>query len=237
MNARPYWHLAWKEYRAIRAFWLALVGMVALAEWLAITINHSPSAVTWVFNLALAAPAFFAVGAAGIAFAIEREEGTLDFLRRCRCRRSRCWWRSWEWRRLRPWLCIYCSGRWRCFSRVIVCQNQLRWPTCSAFGSSRRFEAIAWGTLFSLFSSRPLLAICLAIFGVSTLTPLLLSIILLAIFFAQGLFGHSLVAHLLDWHNLGPLGSFYLSDGSVANHDCALRDCHRYVPWPPLAAS
>ena len=34
MNLSPYVHLAWKEYRAVRGFWLSIVVLVVLLEWL-----------------------------------------------------------------------------------------------------------------------------------------------------------------------------------------------------------
>jgi ABC-type transport system involved in multi-copper enzyme maturation permease subunit len=204
MNARPYWHLAWKEYRAIRAFWLALVAMIALAEWLAVTINHSPSAVTWVFNLALAAPAFFAVGAAGIAFAIEREEGTVDFLRAVPVSAKQV-----------------LVAKLGMASVATLAMYLLVWPMALHFTGGRlpestpfagsmqlgdmlglwiiaAVEAIAWGTLFSLMTARPLLAICQGIFAVSTITHLLAGTLLLGFAFAVESLHVSTIEHLFN---------------------------------------
>ena len=82
MNATPYLHLLWKEYRAIRAFWLSLVVLVMGAQWLTMAVSSDAAfTLNLVYSLALGAPAFFALGAAGTAFALEKEEGTFDFLR------------------------------------------------------------------------------------------------------------------------------------------------------------
>ena len=63
MNLTPYWHLVWKEYRAVRGFWLSMIGLVVLLEALVVFSSSEPA---WtrlmVYNLALAAPAFFALG-------------------------------------------------------------------------------------------------------------------------------------------------------------------------------
>src|SRR5262245_29066070 len=79
MNA--YVHLMWKEYRAIRWFWIAIVLLVVLLQWLATHTITSDTTVSLVLHIAFAAPALFAAGAAGTAFAAEKEEGTFDFLR------------------------------------------------------------------------------------------------------------------------------------------------------------
>src|SRR5690349_2028939 len=74
--------LAWKEYRAIRAFWISLLALVALAVFGVATFSIPGGWTTnLVYMIALGAPAFFALGCAGTAFALEREEGTYEQLR------------------------------------------------------------------------------------------------------------------------------------------------------------
>jgi ABC-type transport system involved in cytochrome c biogenesis permease component len=81
MNSAAVLHLAWKEYRAIRAFWLSIVALVVLAEATLLALSGPGTfRLHWIYHLALAAPAFFALGCAGTAFAMEREEGTFEFL-------------------------------------------------------------------------------------------------------------------------------------------------------------
>ena len=85
MNGGPLLHLTWKEYRAVRGFWISIVVLVALADALIVALSRQPGwTVTIVYHLSLAAPAFFALGCAGAAFAMEREEGTVEFLRPAR---------------------------------------------------------------------------------------------------------------------------------------------------------
>src|SRR6476646_9634213 len=82
MTATAFWHLAWKEYRAVRAFWLSMLALIVVLGGLVLATAANPvSGTVTIFHLALGAPAFFALGCAGAAFAIEREEGTYDFLR------------------------------------------------------------------------------------------------------------------------------------------------------------
>src|SRR4029079_19463165 len=76
-----FWRLTWKEYRAIRTFWLSIVGLVVLLSWVFVLTQDRATAINLVFNFALGAPAFFAIGCAGAAFAGEKEEGTVEFLR------------------------------------------------------------------------------------------------------------------------------------------------------------
>src|SRR5215471_12872692 len=76
-----FWRLTWKEYRAIRLFWLSIVALAVFLSWLFVLTQERATAVNLVFNFALGAPAFFAVGCAGAAFAGEKEEGTFEFLR------------------------------------------------------------------------------------------------------------------------------------------------------------
>src|SRR5258708_12972413 len=82
MNLTADWDVVWKEYRGVGGFWLSMIGLVVLLEALVVFSSSEPA---WtrlmVYNLALAAPAFFALGCTGAAFAMEQEEGTFDFLR------------------------------------------------------------------------------------------------------------------------------------------------------------
>lgn len=174
MNANAFWHLTWKEYRANRAFWLALLVLVVAIESLtAYFFRTMPDFKYLVFSWALAAPAFFAVGSAGMAFAAEREEGTIDFLR-----------------------AIPASARQVLASKVAVTALATAvlylalWPMALYFTGGElplagdlhalvrmwliaALEAIAWGTLFSLVCRRPLLAITAAIFAVAICANLL----------------------------------------------------------------
>ena len=82
MNFTPYWHLAWKEYRAVRLFWMAIIGLTVVGYFVVTSLAIEPPVRTaWIFNLALVAPVLFALGCTAAAFSGEQEEGTFEFLR------------------------------------------------------------------------------------------------------------------------------------------------------------
>jgi ABC-2 family transporter protein len=174
MNATPYLHLAWKEYRAVRLFWVAIVGLAVIGDIVATNLSHDPSLrTTWIFNLALVPPALFALGAAAAAFSSEQEEGTFEFLRAAPISSQQV---------LVSKLCVAMLGTLAMF--IVL------WPVAQWFNGSQlpdevqlhnmlglwlvaALEAIAWGTLFSLLTARPLLAVILAMAAASSAAHLL----------------------------------------------------------------
>ncbi len=83
MNATVALRVLWKEYRALRSLWLAmLVLTVAISALVAWQLRDSPADLPMgVLAAALALPAFYALGCGAVAFAGERESGTYDFQR------------------------------------------------------------------------------------------------------------------------------------------------------------
>lgn len=176
MNAVPILHLAWKEYRAVRAFWLSLVVLVLAAQAITLLWSTNPATgVIVVCNIALAAPAFFALGCAGAAFAVEREEGTFDFLQSAPVSPRQVF-----------------TSKLGLTALATVAMLALLWPAALVMTAGQvpeaptlrgmlglwllaAVEAIAWGTLFSLLTARPLVAVCLALATVSTLLHFLAS--------------------------------------------------------------
>ena len=70
----------WKEYRVLRAFWLALVAIVVCSQviaWTYLPIEDSLAAFAGIMIVALT---LYALAAGAILFAVEREEGTEAFL-------------------------------------------------------------------------------------------------------------------------------------------------------------
>src|SRR5262245_12716267 len=169
MNATALWRLTWKEYRATRLFWLSLVGLVVLLQWLIVTFSQDKATtLSLVYNFALGAPAFFAIGCAGAAFAAEKEEGTYEFLRVAPVTSGQ----------------VFISKLALVLVATIAMYAVL-WPVALWFSGAKlpdadklpgmlglwlmaAVEAIAWGTLFSLLGIRPLLAVVLAIVAAST---------------------------------------------------------------------
>ncbi len=171
MNLTAYLHLVWKEYRAVRAFWLSMVVLVVLLEWLISAVYYSPTSVALLYTFGLAAPAFFAIGATGAAFAMEREEGTFDFLQGSPIKARQVF-----------------ASKLGVATVATASMFVVLWGATLLFTYPRTpasldgmlglwimaaAEAIAWGTLFSLLTARPLVAICLALAATSTVTHLL----------------------------------------------------------------
>jgi ABC-type transport system involved in multi-copper enzyme maturation permease subunit len=169
MNATPYLHLLWKEYRAIRAFWLSMVILVLGAQWLTLSLSSDAAfSLKLVYSLALGAPAFFALGAAGTSFALEQEEGTYDFLRAAPVSARQVLTSKLGLTILATlaMLLVLVPIAWRISGRQLPEAEQLHgmlglWLLAA-------LEAIAWGAFFSLLTARPLTAICLALVAMST---------------------------------------------------------------------
>lgn len=174
MNATPYLHLLWKEYRAIRAFWLSLVLLVMGTLWLTMALSTDASySRNMVYSLALGAPAFFALGAAGTAFALEQEEGTFDFLRAApvSARQVLTSKLGLTFLATVAMLLVLVPVAWRLSGGQLPEPQVLRGML--SLWLLAAIEAIAWGAFFSLLTARPLTAICLALVAVTTTVHLL----------------------------------------------------------------
>lgn len=78
MRSSAFLHIAWKEYRTLRDFWLACLVLTALLQMLCgLFPTDAPN--PWL--MAIVVPGFFALGAGAIAFSAEAESGTDDLLR------------------------------------------------------------------------------------------------------------------------------------------------------------
>ena len=156
-------HLLWKEYRSIRLFWISMLALTVAIQLLILAFSQDKNeTVLMIYHFALGAPAFFAVGAAGAAFAAEKEEGTFDFLRASpisagQIVASKLLFVFFSTAALLAvvWpVAIYLSGHQ--FPDANNLTGMLGLWLVGAL------EAIAWGTLFSLLGARPLVAIILA---------------------------------------------------------------------------
>ncbi len=177
MTATPYLRLIWKEYRAIRLFWLCLAGIFMFLQWvLAFTFSDSRNASadsSREFFIAIVAPVLFALGSAGTAFAIEKEDGTFEFLRASP---------------VKPQHIV--ASKMLVTSLATIAMFLLLYRAAFLFAGAQSphdqplrqlsgilavaaIEAIAWGTLFSILSERPLVAICKAVVFGSTITHVL----------------------------------------------------------------
>ncbi len=91
MNSTPYLHLAWKEYRAVRLFWVAIVGLTIVGDIVATDLTHDPSLrTTWIFNLALVPPVLFAWAPPPRRFLASKRKAHSNSCGPRRFRRSKC---------------------------------------------------------------------------------------------------------------------------------------------------
>jgi hypothetical protein len=171
MNLATTLRLVWKEYRAVRGFWLSIVVLTVLLQWFVSAVSSAPASVNLLYSIGLAAPAFFAIGATGAAFAMEREEGTFDFLCAAPVTAGQ----------------IFTSKLGLAVGAAIAMLAVLAAPTVLftyplapkpldgmlGLWLVAVLEAIAWGTFFSLLTARPLVAIVMAMAVASTLAHFL----------------------------------------------------------------
>lgn len=80
---RVFWRMTWKELLAARDFWMAVLAIVALldgAAWFVLRDVRARDSTLVVIGVLM--PILHALGCGAISFAIEREDGTHDWLRR-----------------------------------------------------------------------------------------------------------------------------------------------------------
>ncbi|HTU25034.1 MAG TPA: hypothetical protein VMF30_06535 [Pirellulales bacterium] len=161
MNHSPFWPLVWKEYRAGRAFWLAMAVMGLVAQgavaWLAHVDRH-----WWLFQIALMSAAGFAVGIGGTLFAMENEERTIALLRMLPVRATQLGAAK---------IVSALAGLVGLLAVLWLAANMMcDWLPLPAWQARRLWsvwglaclEALAWGILWSLVVRRPLVATLLA---------------------------------------------------------------------------
>lgn len=169
MNPAPYTHLIWKEYRAIRGFWIALIGLAVFMQLLVLAFSQDRGwATEFVYNIALATPVFFAIGCIGTAYAIEKEDGTFEWLSSSPASDAQLFISK-------VGLCLVATAAmfailWLATTALMIAPPDRTDILRGMLGLwlLAGFEALAWGLLFSLLSARPLMAIVLALFATST---------------------------------------------------------------------
>ena len=163
----PLRRFAWKEYRTLRGLWLAVLVLGLLVDWVAGMALLVPSMDFAVFRLcvALGAATVYAAGAAAVLFSMEHEENTYDFLRGL----PATWWPLFAGKLL------VATGSAMTLATVLAivglsAGGEFRAVTerdmalaLGIFGVAI-FEAIAWGTLWSLVLKRPLAAAVMTFF-------------------------------------------------------------------------
>jgi hypothetical protein len=155
---------AWKEYRTLRGLWLAVAALTIGEQWLSRLLSMAgPDLPAWLFASALFASVLYSVGAASILFSVEHEDQTYDFLTGLPT----------------TWLPVFTGKLLIATTSALALAALLLLTGCAIGGENwpnslvaQRllalfglgiFEAIAWGTLFSLCVKRPLVAALLAL--------------------------------------------------------------------------
>ena len=78
-----FWRMLWKELLAVRDFWLAVIGILIVLDVCAFFVFRDPTTRDGVFvSLSVMMPLLHSLGCGAITFALEREDGTQDWLRR-----------------------------------------------------------------------------------------------------------------------------------------------------------
>ncbi|HEX3599204.1 MAG TPA: hypothetical protein VHU84_03625, partial [Lacipirellulaceae bacterium] len=156
----PLQRFAWKEYRTLRGFWLAVLGLGLLLDWLVgVMLAGGTDFLLVRLYVALGAATLYAAGAASIMFSLEHEDQTYDFLRGLPA--------TWQTAFAGKLLVVMLSSLGLAAALIGVAfmvggaakpnMGHYLQPPFSILGVAI-FEAIAWGTLFSQLIKRPLAA-------------------------------------------------------------------------------
>ncbi len=164
---------AWKEYRVQRGLWLAVAVMGIVVQCVVNMLNPPQfDHAMLLFCVALASAVLYAVGATATTFSLEQEEETYGFLSGL----PATWWPLFVGKlTVAATSAIGLAGTLT-VAGWIVCGLKLpdardTAGALSLFGVAI-LEALAWGTLFSLLTKRPLTAAVLTLVVGATATHL-----------------------------------------------------------------
>jgi hypothetical protein len=173
----PAGRIGWKEYRTLRGLWLSVAALAIVVQAIsALCALPGTDVPAWLFGTALAASALYAVGAAAILFAVEYEDETYSFLVGLPV----------------TWLPVFAGKLLVAILSALAFAIGLlltglaisgRWPSSfaieqlSALFGVAILESLAWGMLFSLLVSNPLLASLLAIGTMSLSTNVAVNVL------------------------------------------------------------
>ena len=80
---KAFWRMFWKDLLAARGFWLSVLAIGIVLDGLALSMfRDKASRDAWIVVVAVMLPWLHSLGCGAIAFALEREDGTQDWLRR-----------------------------------------------------------------------------------------------------------------------------------------------------------
>lgn len=160
--------VAWKEYRMLRGFWLAVLVLGMLMQWAMVQLSFKTTDFSGTMLLvAWGAAALYAVGAAVTLFSAESEEQTRGFLLNLPGR----WLPMFAAKVAIAVISAFTLGLILCATGGLInggtWASVARFQDLAAIGGVAVLEALAWGLLFSLWMKQPLLAAVLAMAAAS----------------------------------------------------------------------
>ncbi len=183
MNNSAFWRLVWKEYRLQRSLWFAMTALAATATLLVfkfVAFNadiRAPDQLQWLFMVALGFPAFYLLGCGATLFAGEREARTYEFQRGLPVAARRVFAVKIAFAVMSAavmfglmWLLAGCLS---CGLPASPADSAPNPALLAALMACFGLEMFLWATLFSLLSSRVLLAAVLGVAAASVSTELL----------------------------------------------------------------
>ncbi|NUQ60843.1 MAG: hypothetical protein HUU20_00030 [Pirellulales bacterium] len=81
MNGSILLRILWKEVRAQRAFWIAMLVLAVLAQAAALVFAYEGDRLLFLYSIAMVVPALYALGCGAILFAAEHESEMYEFQR------------------------------------------------------------------------------------------------------------------------------------------------------------
>ena len=168
---RVFWRFAWKEYRMLRGFWLAVAALAVMIQLITLaTLPASADRASMLFGIALGATVLYAVGAAATLFAVEHEEETYELLTTLPV----------EWLPVFLAKLLVAVASSAALGAVLVGSSFLQvgpWNRDTAYLLLPAVaESIAWGIFMSLTIRRPLVAAVATIAVVSVQVNLVMSL-------------------------------------------------------------
>ena len=165
---RAFWRFAWKEYRMLRGFWLAVAALAVMIQVYG-TLPISAGRAQIMFGIALGATVLYAAGAAATLFAVEHEEETYELLTTLPV----------EWLPVFLAKLLVAVASSAALGAVLVGSSFIQvgpWNRDTAYLLLPAVaESIAWGIFMSLTIRRPLVAAVATIAVVSVQVNVLMS--------------------------------------------------------------
>jgi len=174
MNRSIFWRLVWKEYRLQRALWIAMAVLTLIAQLAVVAMVNESDRTRFIaiFHVGLAAAALYALACGATLFATEHEAGTYDFQRALPVSAGRLFLGKVAFA-VASTLAIL-AALW--FLSWIVADLGFSHPGFPDWDDQAEVwglwgvaaaELLAWGIFFSLLSTRPLVAVILAVAAAS----------------------------------------------------------------------